>query len=87
MEARSYKKNRFVIALVAIAGMSVYLLPYFRYYYVYPFTDWIRYCREYHADVQWLVSGTLWRTGRIRSDFQDIYRYVMYRSCGNRYFP
>lgn len=33
MEARSYKKNRFVIALVAIAGMSVYLLPYFRYYY------------------------------------------------------
>ena len=33
METRSYKKNRFVIVLVAIAGMSVYLLPYFRYYY------------------------------------------------------
>lgn len=33
METRSYKKNRFVIILVAIAGMSVYLLPYFRYYY------------------------------------------------------
>lgn len=33
MENRSYKKNRFVIVLVAIAGMSVYLLPYFRYYY------------------------------------------------------
>lgn len=33
MEDRSYKKNRPVIILVAIAGMSVYLLPYFRYYY------------------------------------------------------
>ena len=33
METRSYKKNRFVIVLVAIVGMSVYLLPYFRYYY------------------------------------------------------
>lgn len=32
-EARGYKKNRIVIILVAIAGMSVYLLPYFRYYY------------------------------------------------------
>lgn len=28
METRSYKKNRFVIVLVAIAGMSVYLWSY-----------------------------------------------------------
>lgn len=33
MEVRGYKENRLVIMLVALAGMSVYLLPYFRYYY------------------------------------------------------
>ena len=33
METRGYKQNRLVIMLVALAGMSVYLLPYFRYYY------------------------------------------------------
>lgn len=33
METRGYKQNRIVIMLVALAGMSVYLLPYFRYYY------------------------------------------------------
>lgn len=33
MDIRDYKKNRLVIMLVALAGMSVYLLPYFRYYY------------------------------------------------------
>ena len=33
METRGYKQNRAVIMLVALAGMSVYLLPYFRYYY------------------------------------------------------
>lgn len=33
MENRGYKENRLLIMLVALAGMSVYLLPYFRYYY------------------------------------------------------
>ena len=28
-----YKKNRGLIILIAIAGMTIYLLPYFRYYY------------------------------------------------------
>lgn len=28
-----YKKNRIIILLIALAGMSVYLLPYFRSYY------------------------------------------------------
>lgn len=28
-----YKKNRPIILLIALAGMTAYLLPYFRYYY------------------------------------------------------
>lgn len=33
METAGYKKNRGLILLIALAGMSVYLLPYFRSYY------------------------------------------------------
>ena len=33
MDNGGYKKNRGLILLIALAGMSAYLLPYFRGYY------------------------------------------------------
>ena len=44
--------------------------------------SWIQ-RRKHYATVQWLVSESFLRTGRIRDDLQDLYRYAVYRDCSD----